>query len=879
MLIPADPRFARLRESLLAQRIPYRAVRYLREQELINDLNPPRRLSVTIAIAGRSARSSHPLTGPAAQAARDGFDLMWHDHADTEAGPMRSVRAETVVPAEWVRFLPYPVMNPAQAEAIPRIIHDDDHLIVVAPTGAGKTVIGMVGVLRTVLEQGKKAAWLVPQRSLTEELNRELDSWRSRGLRVERLSGEHRVDAERIRAADLWVTTTEKFEALSRTASMREALAEVGCLVVDEIHLLGDGSRGSFLEAILARVRDDGSRVRIVGLSATVANVDQLASWLQASTVRVRWRPTRLTWQLPMVADHADWGVTEAAKIRVTAAIVDAVSKGEGSVLVFCGSKRSVRRTALIIAANRGVNVFDVDPDDADAVHAACQAARIGLHYKGWEHKREAENGFRARELDVLVATSTVAAGVNLPARAVVVQDTEVGMKPIDVATVQQMFGRAGRLGAGERQGWAFLLVNETERAIWQRQLLAGFRVDSQIHSSVAEHVLAEAIQHRIGSVADAHRWWKNTLSYHQGSHDITPLRQAVGFLLDTEFLRRVPTGEGDDGFLATELGMVTGRLMVSPTVCHDLREHLSSIDLPESAEDAERLLIDALATQVPKLSHAAVSEAIKPHVLHLKWARGIVSRDHGAFNDQQPHDLTTAAYGPGDLARAAMLAVANSPAAFRADARTIGGVPYSTMSPVLEEAPRYLHWLGCQGFLATVHPWVAIVAADLGRRIRWRRVQPPRGAGRLLWMCEQMATAAYAEEIVLDLWTAATTRGLAGPDWSETGRPRGCQLDPAEYATLLRDRTTGSVLTDNDGTVTARSTTAATLVTWSGSNFRAVSAPHGQDATTTTPSADQDRRGAALFTRRGDYRSTGWLSDYHLLRPHQTSDPVPAPP
>ncbi|WP_405161489.1 DEAD/DEAH box helicase [Nocardia sp. NBC_01499] len=104
-------------------------------------------------------------------------------------------------------------------------------MVVVVPTGAGKTVIGMVAVLHTVLEQHRKAAWLVPQRSLTDELNTELDSWRRRGLRVERLSGEHRVDAQRIRDADLWVTTTEKFEAIWGTSPLKEEPLEQTDLV------------------------------------------------------------------------------------------------------------------------------------------------------------------------------------------------------------------------------------------------------------------------------------------------------------------------------------------------------------------------------------------------------------------------------------------------------------------------------------------------------------------------------------------------------------------------------------------------------------------------------------------------------------------------
>ena len=120
------------------------------------------------------------------------------------------------------------MLNPAQAEALPHVFARDENLLVVAPTGAGKTVIGMAAALRTVVQQGRKSAWLVPQRSLTDELDRELAGWRDHGLRVERLSGEHTVDIDRIHRADLWVATTEKFEAICRASAFREALADVG---------------------------------------------------------------------------------------------------------------------------------------------------------------------------------------------------------------------------------------------------------------------------------------------------------------------------------------------------------------------------------------------------------------------------------------------------------------------------------------------------------------------------------------------------------------------------------------------------------------------------------------------------------------------------
>ncbi|MBV9444641.1 MAG: hypothetical protein JO345_01895 [Streptosporangiaceae bacterium] len=105
---------------------------------------------------------------------------------------------------------------------------------------------------------------------------------------------------------------------------------------------------------------------------------------------------------------------------------------------------------------------------------------------------------------------------------------------------------------------------------------------------------------------------------------------------------------------------------------------------------------------------------------------------------------------------------------------------PYASMYPILEEAPHYLQWVGAQGFLGTIPPWCAVVAADLSRRVRWRRCASGRGAGRLLWMCEQMATPLHAEKAVPAMWRAATARGVTTPDWVAGGKPTGCHLDDA---------------------------------------------------------------------------------------------------
>ncbi|MCP2166560.1 helicase [Goodfellowiella coeruleoviolacea] len=864
VLLPADERFAVLREKLIADDVPVRLVPHLLEQETVSSVGRDGRLTVGTAechLARPVPREFSPVSGAPAAAAMAAFDLMWHTHEPVDQVPAHPVPAERLVPADWLTFLPHPTLNPAQAQAVPHVLDETVNLLVVAPTGAGKTVIGMLAALRTVTEQGRKAAWLVPQRSLTDELDRELETWRQRGLRVERLSGEYSVDVDRVREADLWVATTEKFEAICRASSLREALAEVGCLIVDEIHLLGDATRGPVLEALLARVRDEGSGIRTVGLSATVSNAEQIAAWLRARLVRIAWRPSRLTWQLPVVASSTDWGLVETARTRLASAITTRVAAEHGSVLVFCGSKRGVRRTALIIAAARGADIHGVHPDDLDRLHRVCRSVGVGLHYKGWDHRREAERAFRARDIDVLVATSTLAAGVNLPARAVVVRDTQVGLNSIDVATVQQMFGRAGRVGTGEAEGWAFLIVDETERAAWQAKLVAGHAVSSQIQSSLADHVLAEAVQRRIHSPDQAEQWWVRTLAHHQGNRSLAPLRQAIAFLVAAGYLTVGQDEDGRSRFAPTELGVLTARLMVSTTIGHRLRTALANAALPGAPADAERTLIALVATLVPKLVQAPIGEEHKGAVTRLLAVDGRL----GALADQSRGtgvEAGLASYAPGDLARATLLVLANTPGAFHARARLIGGVPYATMYPVLEEAPRYLHWLGCQGLLGTVPPWAAVVAADLGKRVRWRRCQPTRGAGRLLWMCEQMATPAWLDTAVPALWAAATARGVTSPDWSATGQPRHCHLDAAGYAALLRDRATGVVIDQQDDhAVTATGPAGAVLAVWTGRQHALVPL-RGGSAVARFPEGSGPT-GAAVFTWRGDYLATGWLTEY----------------
>ncbi|MFB6815094.1 DEAD/DEAH box helicase [Streptomyces sp. NPDC056347] len=871
VILPDGPRYEALRARLEERDVPYRVSRYWEEAGEVGTVSDTGGRTGLVAVG---PDGSAPAAGPWAVAARDAFAAQWDALEELPDGVGDAyVPTGELVPADWAELLPHPSFNPVQAAAVPVVLEGAGHLVVVAPTGAGKTPIGMVAALEAHA-RGRKAAWLVPQRSLTDELDRELQLWRSRGLRVVRLTGEAAVDTELIRSADVWVATTEKFEAICRAGSLRDALDEVGCLVVDEIHLLGDPARGAVLEALLARVREDSAATRIVGLSATVANADEVADWLGARLVRTTWRPTRLTWQLPLLpaVDETDWVKRAAVRTEATVRITRQVTGDGGSVLVFCGSKRRVRSTALALAADRGVPTAGVDADDAEAVERLCTRAGVRLHYRDWPYKREAEQAFRSREAEILVATSTVAAGVNLPARAVIVSDTTLGLERVEVSMVQQMFGRAGRIGAGEREGWAFLLADPAERAHWQARLAAGYTVRSRLDEHLADHLLAEAVQERLSTLDEAERWWAGTFAAHQGHDSVEPLHEAAQFLADVGCLR---SAADEERLEPTALGRLTSRFMVDATLADELAKALRQAPVPEEPLVAEQLLAALLSTCLPVLEQAPFTDRAKTALRRVlreaehaddaqddSWSLGPAGEPGQDEEEQRPQ--------AGDLARAVLLLAATRPHLFRGRPAYVLGIPMDSMISILEQAQRYLAWLGAQGPLGTVHPWVAVVAADLALRIRWRALGAGRGSGRLLWMCERMATAPLAPGLVPRMWNAARARGVDAPDWKGATPPGGCALPPDRYRALLAERVTGTRLTVEDDKVRVWAPPGAVIRLWNGA-ATALHLADGEETTLLLPPADPadpsaGSRGAAAFTR-ADRLAAGWLGAYTAIR------------
>lgn len=719
------------------------------------------RLTSLMAAPRGAAIEDRSFVPDAVTAQTDAFHLAW-DALSTppDRNPVYTPATE-FVPQHWVQYLPFASLNPAQAEAAPALLGTSP-VVVVAPTGAGKTLLGMLAALEAIKGQGKKAAWLVPQRSLTAELDQELDSWRGKDIKVVALSGETRSDLEATKNADLWVATTEKFEALCRSSSMRETIAQIGTLIVDEVHLLGEPNRGPVLETLLARIRSTPGQVRLVGLSATASNADDVASWLGADLVSINWRPTRLTTQIVTVAAGADNREESRYRSEAAAAITAKVTRDGGSVLVFCGTKANVRATALAVAAERGEPTDDIDPYDTGAVYAACSKAGVGLHYSDWPHKKASELQFKDRDIDVLVATSTLAAGVNTPARAVVVRDVTIGPQSMEVSMVQQMFGRAGRAGK-EPEGWSFLITTPAEAIIWRQRLADGYTIMSGIDGSVEEHLLGEITQRNVRTLRQAESWWESTLAFHQGNRDRTPLNRARDFLSKWRFITAEESADGDMDLASTRLGQVTSRMMIPVRDAASMIAALSEADEPRNAGEAEATTMGAVATHARHLAeghdapvdegHAVTAILRKYNVKAAKPGRGVRVKSPA-------------------VSLAGMLIATRDARALNGSGRTVHGVTRSLFNAALYDSPRYFAWVSAVGALGVVPGWAAVVSLDVGRRIAWWRFATPRGTGRLLWACEHAARGNV--EVAQLLYREARENGCTCPEeWASTGGSR----------------------------------------------------------------------------------------------------------
>ncbi|XP_071112657.1 activating signal cointegrator 1 complex subunit 3-like [Haliotis cracherodii] len=423
--------------------------------------------------------------------------------------------------------------NPIQTQIFHTLYHSDCNVLLGAPTGSGKTVAAEMAIFRIFNQYPKhKAVYIAPLKALVRE---RMEDWKVRieqklGKKVVELTGDVTPDMRAVANADLIVTTPEKWDGVSRSWQTRSYVKSVALLVIDEIHLLGD-DRGPVLEVIVSRTNFISSttmtKVRVVGLSTALANARDLADWLAIRQMglfnfRPSVRPVPLEVHINgFPGQH--YCPRMATMNKPTFQAVKTHSP-EKPVLVFVSSRRQTRLTALDLIAflaaednpKQWLHMAEMEMENIisgikDTNLKLTLAFGIGIHHAGLveRDRKICEELFVNQRIQVLIATSTLAWGVNFPAHLVVVKGTEYfdgkTRRYVDfpITDVLQMMGRAGRPQFDD-QGKAVILVHDIKKHFYKKFLYEPFPVESNLLEVLPDHLNAEVVAGTIASKQDA---------------------------------------------------------------------------------------------------------------------------------------------------------------------------------------------------------------------------------------------------------------------------------------------------------------------------------------------------------------------------------------
>ncbi|XP_045900311.1 activating signal cointegrator 1 complex subunit 3 [Micropterus dolomieu] len=434
---------------------------------------------------------------------------------------------------EYESLYKFTHFNPIQTQIFHTLYHTDTNVLLGAPTGSGKTIAAEMAMFRVFNKYPtNKVVYIAPLKALVRE---RVEDWKVRieeklGKKVVELTGDVTPDMRAIAQADLIVTTPEKWDGVSRSWQNRSYVQKVAILIIDEIHLLGE-DRGPVLEVIVSRTNFISSHtsksVRVVGLSTALANARDLADWLGIGQVGLfNFRPSVRPVPLE-VHIHGFPGQHYCPRMasmnKPTFQAIRSHSPAK-PVLIFVSSRRQTRLTALDLIAYLATEdnpkqwlhqdereIEDIIGTVRDSNLKLTLAFGIGMHHAGL-HERDrktVEELFVNCKIQVLIATSTLAWGVNFPAHLVVVKGTEYydgkSRRYVDypITDVLQMMGRAGRPQFDD-QGKAVILVHDIKKDFYKKFLYEPFPVESSLLSVLSDHLNAEIAAGTISSKQDA---------------------------------------------------------------------------------------------------------------------------------------------------------------------------------------------------------------------------------------------------------------------------------------------------------------------------------------------------------------------------------------
>jgi helicase len=497
-------------------------------------------------------------------------------------------------------------LYPPQVDAVNTGVLEGKNLVLASPTASGKTLIAELCALKHVFERRGKVLYLSPLRALAWEKFEgfgEYTSIQKPGggkMRVGISTGDLDSKSPWLEGYDIVITTNEKCDSLLRHRS--PWMGNVTLVIADEVHLIGD-ERGPTLEIALARLRQMNPEMQVLALSATIKNADEVAEWLKAECVTTEWRPTKL--YEGVAHDNTvifrDGTVKKLRPLNTMDALniaMNSVLDG-GQALIFVESRRRAESMAKEAAmALRGtqsrkiqveleglasdIEVHGEKTSLTDALDFTV-AKGAAFHHAGLntEHRRIVERAFKAGILKILAATPTLAAGVNLPARTVVIGSYKrfvagYGMYPITVLEYKQMSGRAGR-PQYDPYGEAILIASSSDE---QDQLMENYILadPERLYSRLAQESALRG--HTLAAIAsDYAHTEQGLLDFLGGTFYGFNYPPASIKLIITEVLRYLikedMLEEKGDYIYATDFGRRVSELYIDPLTAVILRNGL----------------------------------------------------------------------------------------------------------------------------------------------------------------------------------------------------------------------------------------------------------------------------------------------------------------
>ena len=495
-------------------------------------------------------------------------------------------------------------LYPPQEQAVPHVL-DKKNVVLSIPTASGKSLVAYLGIVNRLLSETGKAIYVVPLIALAREKYEELKQFEELGLKVGISTGDLDDSDPRLGRYDIIVCTSEKADSLLRHKV--SWVNEVKVLVIDEIHLIHDPTRGPTLEVIISRFKDLNKDTQIIALSATISNATELSIWLDAKLVQSDWRPVPLRegvyYKEEVKFDDGKTIDIEGTEKQAVERIVENSVKNKGQVLVFVNTRRSTISVAnrlsriidesltkkeqkkleeLLIGLKKSLPEFT----SIDKKLFFCLKKGVAFHNAGLSstNRRFIENHFKNRLIKCIVATPTLAAGVNIPAQRVVIRDlwrydVNFGMNPIPILEYKQQAGRAGRPRYDKFGEAISIAKNRNQYMMIYENYVHGdtepifSKLGSQ--SALRMHLLSSIATGFVDSLEGVYNFIDSTFyAYQSETYALKDqIEETIEFLIENGFIEII----NKDKYLATLFGNRTSSLYIDPLSAVQIKKALEN--------------------------------------------------------------------------------------------------------------------------------------------------------------------------------------------------------------------------------------------------------------------------------------------------------------